>query len=781
MASLVNMTAHERQVFFADDVSIVSGDNSVQEYEEKYTDVAETCGGMSLEEIISSKDKRTQHTYLRVPIEESCLSTKLGRIGTEKIIDEVCEDIVPRLAEGALEITRNMWHASINDTFEAARESCTGADVTAAECFTELLEAVTTLVQIRLSVNVPEREQVIRSLLTKALEPGGKLCTAVDADTLENGACVSVLEEKQCAACERREATVGGTLPSPSKSMTQEKESRKIGLAKQSAAYMATISDRMEKENELEILTEETTRKTAANISDRREKDDEVDNVTAVLERTEVLLAASIDDTTVTGELTKMKAENEAKLVTLKSEQVKLDKLETRLENQTKENELLLKQTVKLDEKSAKRLLNVQFSDGTVKSRDIQVSLADFPKEVKERNPATARAAEYWLYKTLRVNFKQVPTLMGIGMLLRDERNIINPLRVPLVQQDNSGTARLVYFDSNGEHSDTIFGTGVRLSEAFEEKYMAESKEIWDLLVTIGAGNTDLREMLQTCNSVLKSGGIDVNGQPLRESSAQEGDGIGFIHWFRHYHESTVHRRSKAMRKVLHNVWSVFVNEKIVPACDKVLKLLTIGRNFSLQLEWAETIQVIAIMVRERSYAKFAIPLKGWIEPQSPYEYDCLDQFIKFIKDIQAISRVGTEESDLTHTDESRAAYAACESQCVVIGDPEITAHFVRAWTPNSDNKVIMANQVSTAQSRWMCCEVTCKTPVKTEHKLNAKILDPDYDKTHVMWCETHLKALTNGEKLTTKSTAPGGTKDIQNVHGQYVKGTGGTCTWSAT
>ena len=186
------------------------------------------------------------------------------------------------------------------------------------------------------------------------------------------------------------------------------------------------------------------------------------------------------------------------------------------------------------------------FSDGTVKSRDIQVSLADFPKEVKERNPATARAAEYWLYKTLRVNFKQVPTLMGIGMLLRDERNIINPLRVPLVQQDNSGTARLVYFDSNGEHSDTIFGTGVRLSEAFEEKYMAESKEIWDLLVTIGAGNTDLREMLQTCNSVLKSGGIDVNGQPLRESSAQEGDGIGFIHWFRHYHESTVHRRSKA-------------------------------------------------------------------------------------------------------------------------------------------------------------------------------------------------------------------------------------------
>ena len=104
MASLVNMTAHERQVFFADDVSIVSGDNSVQEYEEKYTDVAETCGGMSLEEIISSKDKRTQHTYLRVPIEESCLSTKLGRIGTEKIIDEVCEDIVPRLAEGALEI-----------------------------------------------------------------------------------------------------------------------------------------------------------------------------------------------------------------------------------------------------------------------------------------------------------------------------------------------------------------------------------------------------------------------------------------------------------------------------------------------------------------------------------------------------------------------------------------------------------------------------------------------------------------------------------------------------
>ena len=33
------MTAHERQVFFADDVSIVSGDNSVQEYEEKYTDV----------------------------------------------------------------------------------------------------------------------------------------------------------------------------------------------------------------------------------------------------------------------------------------------------------------------------------------------------------------------------------------------------------------------------------------------------------------------------------------------------------------------------------------------------------------------------------------------------------------------------------------------------------------------------------------------------------------------------------------------------------------------
>jgi hypothetical protein len=96
MASLVNMTAHERQVFFADDVSIVSGDNSVQEYEEKYTDVAETCGGMSLEEIISSKDKRTQHTYLRVPIEESCLSTKLGRIGTEKIIDEVCEDIRER-------------------------------------------------------------------------------------------------------------------------------------------------------------------------------------------------------------------------------------------------------------------------------------------------------------------------------------------------------------------------------------------------------------------------------------------------------------------------------------------------------------------------------------------------------------------------------------------------------------------------------------------------------------------------------------------------------------
>ena len=36
------------------------------------------------------------------------MSTKLGRIGTEKIIDEVCEDIVPRLAEGALEITRNM-------------------------------------------------------------------------------------------------------------------------------------------------------------------------------------------------------------------------------------------------------------------------------------------------------------------------------------------------------------------------------------------------------------------------------------------------------------------------------------------------------------------------------------------------------------------------------------------------------------------------------------------------------------------------------------------------
>ena len=47
------------------------------------------CGGMSLEEIISSKDKRTQDTYLRVPIEDSCLSAKLGRIRTDKIIDEV--------------------------------------------------------------------------------------------------------------------------------------------------------------------------------------------------------------------------------------------------------------------------------------------------------------------------------------------------------------------------------------------------------------------------------------------------------------------------------------------------------------------------------------------------------------------------------------------------------------------------------------------------------------------------------------------------------------------
>ena len=41
-------------MFFADDVSIVSGDNSVQEYEEKYTDVAETCGGMSLEKQVGA-------------------------------------------------------------------------------------------------------------------------------------------------------------------------------------------------------------------------------------------------------------------------------------------------------------------------------------------------------------------------------------------------------------------------------------------------------------------------------------------------------------------------------------------------------------------------------------------------------------------------------------------------------------------------------------------------------------------------------------------------------
>ena len=42
-----------------------------------------------------------------------------------------------------------------------------------------------------------------------------------------------------------REATVGGTLPSPSKSLIEEKENRKTGLARQSAAYtcMATISD----------------------------------------------------------------------------------------------------------------------------------------------------------------------------------------------------------------------------------------------------------------------------------------------------------------------------------------------------------------------------------------------------------------------------------------------------------------------------------------------------------------------------------------------------------
>ena len=43
---------------------------------------------------------------------------------------------------------------------------------------------------------------------------------------------------------------------------------------------------------------------------------------------------------------------------------------------------------------------------------------------------------------------------MGIGTLLRDERNIINPLRVPLVQQDNGGTARLIYFDSNDDPAD---------------------------------------------------------------------------------------------------------------------------------------------------------------------------------------------------------------------------------------------------------------------------------------------------------------------------------------
>ena len=48
-------------------------------------------------------------------------------------------------------------------------------------------------------------------------------------------------------------------------------------------------------------------RRQLQNISDRREKDDDVDNVTAVLERAAVLLAASIDNATVTGELTKMK------------------------------------------------------------------------------------------------------------------------------------------------------------------------------------------------------------------------------------------------------------------------------------------------------------------------------------------------------------------------------------------------------------------------------------------------------------------------------------------
>ena len=71
----------------------------------------------------------------------------------------------------------------------------------------------------------------------------------------------------------------------------------------------------MEKENKLEILTEETTRKTASNISDRRENDDEVDNVTAVLERTAVLLAANIDDAIVTGELQSAECRKTRKVV----------------------------------------------------------------------------------------------------------------------------------------------------------------------------------------------------------------------------------------------------------------------------------------------------------------------------------------------------------------------------------------------------------------------------------------------------------------------------------
>lgn len=774
-------------------------------YMEKYASIEEIHPGKTMAQIAAAEGEG--ECSLKLPLRACQLNNTIAFLGGEKFI----EDCISKVYRDKSQALQDLAKANMAETMKAGMDAAAdvyiqeeiqasggaiaegpakeaqdaelyaigAAWISAAASAKELMVSTVSAEQERRS----EMRAVVLTVYS-ALESGGVLCNAVDAALLQSAQISVANIEFQCPQCndlnqEQAEDT--------GETKTEAELARAVHV-NQVVDYAMYCSDQTLTKDRLSMqitVGERASReaKYAARLASDEESASQLillQTQKAALAQSQVFAGVALPDSDPSAILlsemernvTRATAELEICAASAKVALAEKIRLQTAI---TEDKEMLAGLSSERRAKAA-TLLGVEFPENFKSTRGLEQYTVPIPDNLMDKDPKTARLIEEWLYKMVRTQFAQLSTLMGVVTLLWEAKDMNNPLRVPLVKKNNAAQKTILYFDTNSVPCETIYGVGPPLSNEYQKKYISENLELWDYLVQLSNSNASLRSLMQKCSVVQKSGGLEIDGQELRESSAEAGDGIGFIHWLIHYHETTVRQKSKSIRKVIHHCWAMFMKDDISASAEKVLNLLKIGREYQLKLDWEETIQLIALNLRRRSFAKFDQPMLEWIKAKVPYEHDCLDQFEMFMVQVQTIARLGGADPVLNHTTTSSAALAQCQVYGNLTGDVYVQSNSVisdhtgdESAIQTDDSEPGIVECRSTAENRWICCAVDCENTVDKNTRIRAEKLDTDYDLTHCVWCTEHVASvITAQQAVMTKSTAPGGRRrfDVRKLAG---------------